>query len=248
MKPYFDDGQVTLYHGDALEVLAALPDASLDCILTDPPYCSGASLEAQKNTPAQGLRSATVQAAGFRWFAADNMSTAGLMALLRSLLIEGRRVLRPDRSAFVFTDWRMVPIMAPALEASGLRYRNLLVWDKGSPGLGNGFKPAHELVMEFTNGSTEYRASMGRTSSAPPRRVRRERARAQKPVTLLARSCALHPPGRRARSLVGSGRRPRREEPYGPSIGPTSCGDRGRLRPEVLTPSPPPLAQAVLPL
>lgn len=33
-----DDGQLTLYHGDALEVSRELPDKSVDCIVTSPPY------------------------------------------------------------------------------------------------------------------------------------------------------------------------------------------------------------------
>lgn len=40
MKPYHGglDDQVTLYHGDALEVLRTLPDGSVDCCVTSPPY------------------------------------------------------------------------------------------------------------------------------------------------------------------------------------------------------------------
>lgn len=32
------DEAVTLHHGDCLEVLATLPDASVDAVVTDPPY------------------------------------------------------------------------------------------------------------------------------------------------------------------------------------------------------------------
>ncbi len=38
MTPYYQDDQVTLYHGTALDVLAALPDGSADCCVTSPPY------------------------------------------------------------------------------------------------------------------------------------------------------------------------------------------------------------------
>lgn len=38
MTPYYQDDAVTLHHGDALAVLADLPDASADCIVTSPPY------------------------------------------------------------------------------------------------------------------------------------------------------------------------------------------------------------------
>ncbi|AFQ97465.1 DNA methylase [Mycobacterium phage Dorothy] len=36
--PYYQDDQVTLYHGDALDVLAELPDRSVDAVVCDPPY------------------------------------------------------------------------------------------------------------------------------------------------------------------------------------------------------------------
>lgn len=38
MTPYYADDAITLYLGDAAAVLAALPDASADCVVTSPPY------------------------------------------------------------------------------------------------------------------------------------------------------------------------------------------------------------------
>ena len=38
MTPYYTDDLVTLYHGDCLDVLAGLPDCSVDSVVTDPPY------------------------------------------------------------------------------------------------------------------------------------------------------------------------------------------------------------------
>jgi hypothetical protein len=37
-KPYYADDGVTLHHGDALNVLGSMPDQSVDCIVTSPPY------------------------------------------------------------------------------------------------------------------------------------------------------------------------------------------------------------------
>jgi DNA modification methylase len=38
LAPYLDDGDVRLYAGDCVDVLAALPAASVDCVVTSPPY------------------------------------------------------------------------------------------------------------------------------------------------------------------------------------------------------------------
>jgi hypothetical protein len=35
---YYTDDRVTLYHGDCIEVMRTLPDASVDAVVTDPPY------------------------------------------------------------------------------------------------------------------------------------------------------------------------------------------------------------------
>lgn len=39
MRPaFYDDGDVRLFHGNALDVLTELDDASVDCVVTSPPY------------------------------------------------------------------------------------------------------------------------------------------------------------------------------------------------------------------
>lgn len=42
VEPYYQDEFVTLYHGDALELLPTLPQSSVRLALTDPPYVIGA--------------------------------------------------------------------------------------------------------------------------------------------------------------------------------------------------------------
>lgn len=38
VDPYYADDQITLWHGDALETLRGLPDESVNCCVTSPPY------------------------------------------------------------------------------------------------------------------------------------------------------------------------------------------------------------------
>ncbi len=43
IKPYYEDEAVVIFHGDCREILPLLPEATVDLVLTDPPY--GVSLE-----------------------------------------------------------------------------------------------------------------------------------------------------------------------------------------------------------
>jgi len=37
-EPFLDDGDVVVFHGDCIEVMREMPEASVDAIVTDPPY------------------------------------------------------------------------------------------------------------------------------------------------------------------------------------------------------------------
>lgn len=50
MQPYYSDDEVTLYLGDCMEALADLPDASVDAVITDPPYEVGIAGQAWDST------------------------------------------------------------------------------------------------------------------------------------------------------------------------------------------------------
>lgn len=191
----YSDDAVTVLRGDGLAVAAGLEDASIDAVVTDPPYCSGAVAEASRGAaPGQGRRSENVKR--FGWFTGDNMTTAGLAWALHALGFEASRFLRPSGSLLVFMDWRMVPSLVPAIESGGLRYQNLIVWDKGSLGLGTGFRATHEIVAHFTNGEPAYydrsRGNVLRHSRVGADRVHQT----EKPVALLGDLVAVvAPPG-----------------------------------------------------
>lgn len=151
---------VTLYEADCLDIMRALPELSIDSVVTDPPYCSGAATEAGRGAAThQGLRSETIRSGRFDWFDADNMTTSGLVWLLRSVTVEASRLLSEGGSVLAFCDWRMAFTLGPAMESAGFRLRNLLIWDKGHFGCGNGFRPQHEMVLHLTRRSAEFHAA-----------------------------------------------------------------------------------------
>lgn len=185
MTPYYQDEAVTIYHGEALSVMGAIEPHTVDAILTDPPYCAGAVSEAQRTRAAgQGLRSENLKR--FGWFVGDNMGTAGLAWLLRAVAVESHRVIRPSGHLLAFCDWRMMATLQPAIESAGLRFQNLVIWDKRHMGLGIGFRAQHELALHYTLGAPEYH-NKGTSNVVTARRVtaaEREH-QTQKPVDLL---------------------------------------------------------------
>lgn len=175
-----------LHLGDALDVMRTLEAGSIDAVITDPPYCAGGISEAQRSrSDGQGLRSETIKR--FGWFIGDNMGTAGLAWLLRSVAIEAKRIVKPSGSILMFCDWRMVSTLQPAIESTGLRFQNLVVWDKGHMGLGTGFRNRHELIMHFTLGAPEYHdMSIANVILAKRITAQEREHQTQKPVDLIS--------------------------------------------------------------
>lgn len=121
---------ITLIEADAREWLPALPDESVDLIVTDPPY------HFERGT------------AYFRdWF--EELADHEWPAIFRDL----HRVLRPDSHCYVFGDRRVQPLFDTAAREAGFRVHPPLVWDKCSIGLGGGaWRSQYELISFYEKG------------------------------------------------------------------------------------------------
>lgn len=148
MTPYYEDDAVTLYHGDALDVLAEL-SIEVGAVVTDPPYASGSRLEAAKSSSGAMLRAGRF---ADRPIELDQMTTTGFVWLMRAIGQAVRPMLPDGGSLLSFIDWRQWPNLVGALETCNYRVQGMIVWDKGSMGLGNGFRAQHELVCHASKG------------------------------------------------------------------------------------------------
>jgi len=123
--------------GDCIEALRGMPDASIDAVVTDPPY--GLSQHTAADTAAC-LR-AWVEGREYRH------SRGGFMGRSWDAWVPGPevwrevlRVLKPGGHALVFAGSRTVDLMGIALRLSGFEIRDSLHWL-----MGTGFPKSHNI-------------------------------------------------------------------------------------------------------
>lgn len=144
-------------------------DRSRLVVLTDPPYSSGAFQEAGKAAGTWGQ------------IASDSLSTRGFISLLRGALVAARPTV-----AYLFIDWRMWATLYDITESAGLPVRSMIVWDKGTPGLGGLWRPQHELILFASRKGSKrqkYQAAIGNVLRYP--RTGNKHHYTEKPVELV---------------------------------------------------------------
>lgn len=114
LRPYYEDANVEIYHGDSVDVLPSL--GRFDLCLTDPPY----GVAYQSNRMAgKGAKPIT------------NDGTRLSLALYRQILPK----IKADHLLW-FTRWDAWPDVW-AILGQYFPLRGMLVWDKGTPGMGD---------------------------------------------------------------------------------------------------------------
>ena len=147
-------GRWVLHQGDALAVLRSMPDASVDAVITDPPYSSGGFTRGDRSLPPAmkyTMNGTKIERPAFSGDNRDQRSFAYWCALW---LGECLRVAKPGALLCVFTDWRQLPTMTDAVQAGGWVWRGIVVWDKTEacrPAMGR-FAAQCEYVLWGTAG------------------------------------------------------------------------------------------------
>lgn len=190
----------TLHRGDALAVLRDLPDASVDAVITDPPYSSGGMVRGDRT----GTDVKSKYSGGYgkqpdhAEFTGDNRDQRGYAYWCALWIGECLRVVKPGGLALLFTDWRQLPATTDALQSGGFVWRGLVPWSKPTfrpmPG---GFASSCEYVVWGSSGPMERDYANGTYlpgffSSAAPRD--REHL-TQKPVDVMRQLVSVVPEG-----------------------------------------------------
>ena len=118
------DGNAVLHLGEALEVLAGIPDESVDCVWTDPPY-----LLSNGGVTCVAGRMVSVNKGDWdqsRGLEADHEFNLAWTAACR-------RVLKPAGTIWVSGTLHVYPSVGMALAQNGFRLLNDIVWEKPNP-------------------------------------------------------------------------------------------------------------------
>ena len=132
-RPYYQDDSVTLYGGDALAVLRELPTASVDALITDPPYSSGGMVRGDRagvSTKSKYVTTQNTQRDTLVDFSGDNRDQRAYAYWCTLWLAECLRIVKPGGIGMLFTDWRQLPSTTDALQSGGWVWRGIVPWYK----------------------------------------------------------------------------------------------------------------------
>jgi site-specific DNA-methyltransferase (adenine-specific) len=153
MREVFSSETIRLYHGNALTILPVLPTASVDAVVTDPPYSSGGvSLSARQSDPAQKYQSSGTTRS-YPPMLGDGKDQRSFTAWAVLWLAECWRLAKDGSPILVFTDWRQLPSMTDAIQAAGWYWLGVVPWIKRSarPQIGK-FRQQCEYVLFGSKG------------------------------------------------------------------------------------------------
>lgn len=192
-------GRATLYRGEALEVLRALPSASVDAVITDPPYSSGGAYRGDRvvDTRQKYLQSDSGNVERLPNFGGDCRDQRAFHFWSALWSSEALRVAKPGAPACFFSDWRQLPVSTDYLQAGGWVWRGIVPWAKTSARPQKGrFSAQCEYVVWGSSGGMPVERDVACLPGFFRYGVPRDREHvAQKPEELIADIIEVCTPG-----------------------------------------------------
>jgi site-specific DNA-methyltransferase (adenine-specific) len=137
-----DQSKFQLAQGDAVAWLRTLPAASIDLVITDPPYESLEKHRAIGTT----TRLKHSKASSNDWFSIFPN------ARFPELFAEVYRVLRKDSHFYLFCDPETMFVAKPDGEKAGFKFWKPLIWKKNRIGMGYHYRAKYECILFFEKG------------------------------------------------------------------------------------------------
>jgi site-specific DNA-methyltransferase (adenine-specific) len=127
---------------DAVEWLDTLPAASVDLVITDPPYESLEKHRAIGTT----TRLKHSKSSSNDWFTV--FPNRRFPELFRAV----HRVLAKNAHFYLFCDQETMFVAKPIAEAAGFKFWKPIVWDKEKIGMGYHYRSRYEFILFFEKG------------------------------------------------------------------------------------------------
>ncbi|WP_130796426.1 DNA-methyltransferase [Streptomyces otsuchiensis] len=187
-----------LHRGDALTILKSLPEESIDCVITDPPYNSGGRTSSDRTSRTARAKYTSGDAAhDLANFPGENRDQRSYRAWLAEILTESYRAAREHAVALVFSDWRQCPTTSDALQMAGWTWQGKIAWIKpASRPRKGGFKQSTEYILWGVKGTLDNTRDLylpGDFSASQPRKDRVHIT--QKPVEVMQQLVQVCPEG-----------------------------------------------------
>ncbi|OIV38087.1 DNA methylase [Mangrovactinospora gilvigrisea] len=188
----------TLHRGDALAVLTTLTDASIDAVITDPPYNSGGTTSAERTGRTARAKYTSAKDENLKDFPGEARDQHSYTRWLTLILTECYRATRAGGIAAVFCDWRQLAPTTDALQGGGYLWRGVIVWHKpvSRPQKGR-FKQECEFVPWGSKGPMDAASNPvflpGIYSASQPRKDRVHIT--QKPLEVMRQLVKICRPG-----------------------------------------------------
>jgi len=128
IKPYYEDAQTILYHGDSFWLLPFL--SGCGGLLTDPPYSSGGMLRGDRMQSAKTKYVLSQIQADRPDFTGDNRDQRSFGVWCGLWLDLARKACEIGSPFGCFIDWRQLPTLTDAVQVAGWVWRGTCAWCK----------------------------------------------------------------------------------------------------------------------
>ncbi len=153
----------SIEHGNALALLAQMPDGCVDAVITDPPYSSGGMYRGDRSGSTTEKYVQTGTEISRPDFAGDNRDGRSFGYWCALWMAEALRVAKPGAVFCCFSDWRQLPTTTDSVQAGGWVWRGIVPWDKTEgcrPSMGR-FAAQCEYIIWCTAGAREPHEDVG---------------------------------------------------------------------------------------